>query len=88
MNESINNPINEDLKNEIISALRRRGCRITEQRMAILDIILRSEDINCKEIFYEAHHRSKNIGRATVYRMVNLLEELGYIERTVKLIAR
>lgn len=65
----------------IVEKLRERGCRITKQRMTLLDIILESECSSCKEIFYKAAKVDERIGAATVYRMVNVLEEIGAISR-------
>lgn len=41
-------------KEIVISRLRERGCRITRQRMILLDIILGEECSSCKEIYYKA----------------------------------
>ena len=41
-------------KQEIIEKLRENGCRITKQRLALLDIILEGKCTSCKEIFYKA----------------------------------
>ena len=68
-------------KSIIISKLRERGCRITRQRRIILDIILDEECSCCKEIYYKACKQDPSIGAATVYRMVNTLEEIGAISR-------
>lgn len=68
-------------KENIIQKLREQGCRITKQRLVLLDIILREECSCCKEIYYKASKIDKNIGTATVYRMVNVLEEIGAISR-------
>ena len=65
----------------IIQQLRESGCRITKQRLIILDIILNQDPSCCKEIYREAVKLDKNIGSATVYRMVNTLEEIGVINR-------
>lgn len=65
----------------IIDKLKERGCRITKQRMTLIDIILESECSSCKEIFYQASKVDDKIGTATVYRMVNVLEEIGAISR-------
>lgn len=68
-------------KEEIIERLREHGCRITKQRLLLLDIIL-SEDCSCsKEIYYKASAIDSSIGSATVYRMINTLEEIGAIDR-------
>ena len=68
-------------KEMVIARLRERGCRITKQRLMLLDIILKEECSSCKEIFYKASKMDKSIGSATVYRMVNTLEEIGAISR-------
>ena len=68
-------------KDLIISKLKEKGCRITKQRLTLLDIILENECSSCKEIFYRAAKVDDSIGTATVYRMVNVLEEIGAISR-------
>ena len=68
-------------KEMILYKLREKGCRITRQRKMLLDIILEGECSCCKEIYYEALKHDSSIGTATVYRMVNTLEELGAISR-------
>lgn len=65
----------------IIRKLKERGCRITRQRLIILDIILQEDCSCCKEIYYKASRQDTKIGFATVYRMVNMLEEIGAISR-------
>ncbi len=65
----------------IISELRKNGCRITEQRKLIIDIILENECSCCKEIYYQAAHKDPSIGIATVYRMLKKLEEIGALDR-------
>lgn len=65
----------------ILNKLRERGCRITKQRLNLIDIILRNECSSCKEIFYKALAQDDKLGVATVYRMVNLLEDIGAISR-------
>lgn len=61
--------------------LKKRGCRITKQRMMLLDIILEEDCSCCKEIYYKASKLDPKIGTATVYRMINTLEEIGAISR-------
>lgn len=65
----------------ILEKLKGKGCRITKQRLNLIDIILENEISSCKEIFYKALELDDKIGVATVYRMVNLLEEIGAISR-------
>ena len=67
----------------VIKRLRERGCRITKQRLTILDIILNEEFASCKEIYFKASEADSGIGTATVYRMINTLEEIGAINRKI-----
>ena len=75
-----NNEMNQK-RESIIETLREKGCRITKQRIMIIDIILENECSCCKEIYYKASKMDGSIGIATVYRLVNSLEELGVINR-------
>ncbi len=70
-------------KELIIQKLKANGCRITKQRMELLDIILENRCSSCKEIFYRASKLDDKIGIATVYRMVNALEEIGVVSRRI-----
>ena len=65
----------------VIQRLKEQGCRITKQRMVLLDIILNENCSSCKEIYYKASRIDPKIGTATVYRMINTLEEIGAIIR-------
>lgn len=65
----------------IIEALHEKGYRFTSQRKLILDVILENECCCCKEIHYKVLKKDPTVGIATVYRMLNTLEELGAINR-------
>ncbi len=65
----------------VIKRLKEQGCRITKQRLVLLDIILNENCSSCKEIYYKASRIDSKIGTATVYRMINTLEEIGAINR-------
>ena len=54
---------------------------ITKQRLMLLDIILQEDCSCCKEIYFKASQIDSGIGTATIYRMVNTLEEIGAISR-------
>ena len=69
-------------KEEIIQRLRKVGCRITKQRLILLNIILEGDCSCSKEIYYRAIKEDKSIGKATVYRMIIVLEEIGAIKRS------
>jgi len=68
-------------KEMVLQKLKEKGCRITKQRLVLLNIILEEECSCCKEIFYRAVEIDNRIGVATVYRMINALEEIGAISR-------
>ncbi len=68
-------------KEQIIEKLKENGCRITKQRLMLIDIILENDCSSCKEIYYRASKADRRIGVATVYRMINALEEIGAISR-------
>ena len=74
-------PTKNELKDYIVDELKKRGCRITKQRLLLLDIILENSCASCKEIYYQASEIDGTIGTATVYRMVKLLEDIGAINR-------
>ena len=71
----------QEKKSYILQELRKNGCRITNQRQLLIDIILQDECCCCKEIYYQAIKKEPTIGMATVYRMVKTLEETGLIKR-------
>ena len=68
-------------KEEIVARLREKGLRITKQRLTLIDIIIENECSCCKEIYSKASRVDGGIGTATVYRMINTLEEIGVINR-------
>ena len=71
----------QEQKQIIIERLKEAGCRITKQRLMLLDIILEDECSSCKEMYYRASKEDPSIGAATVYRMINTLEDIGAISR-------
>lgn len=68
-------------REHILEKLKEQGYRVTKQRIAVIDIILENDCGSCKEIFYRTSKVNKNIGAATIYRTVNMLEEIGAINR-------
>lgn len=68
-------------KDEIFAMLKENGFRLTEQRKTIVDVIVNEEYSCCKEVYISAHKRDESIGIATVYRMIQVLEEIGAVSR-------
>ena len=74
-----------DKSESILAELKKRGFRITRQKKLLIDIIASGEYYGAKEIYYEAIKKDPGIGIATTYRMVRTLEEIGAIDRKIKL---
>ena len=70
---------------QVIEEMRKKGCRITKQRKLIVDIIMNNEFNSCKEIYYRVIKEDPTVGMATVYRMINQLEEMNVIRRIEKI---
>lgn len=68
-------------KEVIIQKLREQGCRITRQRLLLIEVILENDCSSSKEIYYKACKKYPGIGFATVYRMINSLEDISAISR-------
>lgn len=67
--------------NQLKEQLKEKGYRLTDQRMAILDTILnnRGKHLNSQEIYELVKDEHPEIGVATVYRTLPLLEEIGIV---------
>ena len=68
-------------KNRFKINLKEKGYKLTPQRRAIVDIIIENEGnhLTVEEIYDEVKKECPEIGLATVYRTVQLLDELGVI---------
>lgn len=75
-------------KEEIVEEMKWRNLRITKQRLVLLEVICAGHYESGKEIYYEAIKRDPRIGLATVYRMLETLEEIGVISRSYRLTDR
>lgn len=69
----------ENLKNN----LKKKGYKLTPQRRAIVDVIIKNEGshLTTEEIYDLVKKDCPEIGLATVYRTVQLLEELGAVSK-------
>lgn len=67
-----------DLKN----GLRRKQRKLTRPRQAVLDVIAEAgRHLTPAEVYEKARARYPRIGLTTVYRTLDLLVELGYVQR-------
>ncbi len=68
-------------KEHILQNLKNQGYRVTKPRIAVIDIILEHGCGSCKEITYWISKMNKSIGIATIYRTLNMLEDIGALHR-------
>lgn len=63
--------------------LKKKGYKLTPQRRAIVDTIVDSEGkhLTAEEIYDEVRKNCPEIGLATVYRTILLLEEIGVVSK-------
>lgn len=69
------NVLKEDLK--------KKGYKLTPQRRAIVDTIIQSEGkhLTAEEIYDEVKKTCPEIGLATVYRTIQLFEQIGLVSK-------
>ena len=67
---------------QIIDRLTREGHRLTTPRQAIIKLVApRQDHFSAQEVWDEVRERYSGIGRATVFRTLDLLTELGMLNR-------
>lgn len=67
---------------DFAKALREAGLRVTQQRMAILSILMDAGDHpNADELLSRARDLDNSMSLATVYRTLSALEEAGLIRK-------
>ncbi|MBO8416663.1 MAG: transcriptional repressor [Proteobacteria bacterium] len=69
------------LSEETLRKLEESGLRMTVQRRHIIDILMRSQCTSPKELWYEAKEYVPDLGIATVYRLINRLEQIGVLSK-------
>ena len=70
--------IDDDWKSE----LRARGYRLTPQRQLVLDAVRSLGHSKPEEITAKVQADSRSVNTSTVYRTLDLLEELGLVTHT------
>jgi len=67
---------------DFIKACKERGLKITPQRLAVYEILLKRDDHpTVEEIYEEVKEIYPFVSLATVYRTVETLESLGFIKK-------
>ena len=67
-------------KESVLKTLKDKGCRITNQRKVLLDVILDEECTSCKEIYYKAVEIDPNIEWSIFLKTLELLAEEIFIK--------
>ena len=66
---------------QLLSEVEARGVRLTAQRRALIETIQEAKThLDAASLLELAHKRDPNIDRATVYRTIELLKQLGLID--------
>jgi Fur family ferric uptake transcriptional regulator len=75
-------PFNMADATQIIGQLTKEGHRLTTPRQAIIKLVApRQDHFSAQEVWAEVRSRHNGIGRATVFRTLDLLTELGVLNR-------
>jgi len=65
---------------ELHSSFRKQQLRITEPRRIIMEVLADTkEHISAEEVYMQVHKEYPNVGLTTVYRTLDLLEEMGVV---------
>jgi Fur family transcriptional regulator, ferric uptake regulator len=62
--------------------LRASGYRVTPQRQLVLEAVARLDHATPEEIFEDVHKKARGVNVSTVYRTLELLEQLGLVTHT------
>jgi Fur family ferric uptake transcriptional regulator len=63
-------------------ALRAGGYRVTPQRQLVLEAVGRLEHATPEEICAEVRHTARGVNVSTIYRTLELLEQLGLVKHS------
>jgi Fur family transcriptional regulator, ferric uptake regulator len=63
-------------------ALRARGYRVTPQRQLVLEAVGRLEHATPEDIYGEVRQTARGVNVSTVYRTLELLEQLGLVKHS------
>jgi Fur family transcriptional regulator, ferric uptake regulator len=67
---------------QFLTTMERAGCRLTEPRRVVAELVARHEGhFTAAEIVDQAQQRQPGLGRATVFRALDLFTSLGLVER-------
>ena len=62
--------------------LRARGYRVTPQRQLVLEAVARLDHATPEEIFAQVQQTARGVNVSTIYRTLELLEQIGMVTHT------
>lgn len=68
---------------QIVDALRKRGYKVTPQRRITIEVLLTFplQHFSVEELYQGVKRCNPEVGMSTIYRTVQILEEMGYITK-------
>ncbi len=68
---------------QIVEALRKRGNKITPQRLLTIKVLMTLDQhhFSVEELFQAVKLKNADVGMSTIYRTVQILEEMGFITK-------
>jgi Fur family ferric uptake transcriptional regulator len=71
-----------DAVHTLVVALSEAGYRVTQPRLAVIEVIARARrSLTPHEILARAARLHAGVGLATVYRTLDMLQRIGYVQR-------
>ncbi len=75
-----------DIKEQFREFIREKGLKNTVQREAILNEVLQTGGhFEIEDIVYQMRKKNIPVSRATIYRTLNLLKDMGLINEVIKI---
>lgn len=70
-------------KTQIVDALRKRGNKVTPQRLITIEVLLNlgQQHFSVEELYQGVKRCNPEVGMSTIYRTVQILEEMGLITK-------
>ncbi len=64
----------------MVDKLREAGCRLTPQRLALIEMLSGTDEHpSAAQLYDNLHERFPTMSRATIYKTLNVLKELGEV---------
>ena len=77
---TVSNRDDEKLKSEVRLRFRQLGQRFTQEREALLAVLLATDRALTPQELYEAAQKSEPVGLTTAYRIIETLTRIGFVQ--------